>query len=155
VQAKQTLAISVKRGESHSARNHTKDRHLDPALAPERSGSTAGKPASTKVAIQLEGFTVSRSCRTYNFRVTDAPGEFRQFSVHVLLEWFRATPLKFQDGPLLTLERLKQELDRETGDSHAQASLSVGKPDIVEYLERHYPPKARTWHPVLPARMSH
>ena len=151
MQAKQILAISVKRSELRGARDHSKNPNHAPA--PDRgNGTGTAKPASIKVMIQLEGFTVSRSCRTYNFRVTDAPGEFRQFSVHILLEWFRATPLKFQDGPLLTLERLKQELDRETGDAHAQASLSVGKPDIVGYLERHYPPKARTWHRVPPAR---
>ena len=152
MQAKQTLAISVRRSESRGARDLIKGPNHAPV--PDRGNSTGtAKPASIKIVIQLEGFTVSRSCRTYNFRVTDAPGEFRQFSVHILLEWFRATPLKFQDGPLLTLERLKQELDRETGDAHAQASLNVGKPDIVEYLERHYPPKARNWPRVTPARM--
>ena len=149
MQAKQALAISVKRSVSRGAPDHARK----PIRTPAESSPGNGKPVSTKIMIQLEGFTVSRSCRTYNFRVTDAPGEFRQFSVHVLLEWFRATPLKFQDGPLLTLERLKQELDRETGDSHAEAHLNVMKPDIVEYLERHYPPKARTWHRVPPARM--
>lgn len=96
-----------------------------------------------KILVQFEGFTVSTISRTYNFRVIDAPGESRQFSVQVPLESFRATPLKFQDGPLITLERLKQELDRETQESHAEAHLNVGEPDILGYLERHYPPKAR------------
>ena len=58
-----------------------------------------------KILIQLEGFTVTSTSRTYNFRVIDEAGESRRFCVQVPLESFRATPLKFQDGPLLTRER--------------------------------------------------
>ena len=100
--------------------------------------------------IQMEGFTVSTTSRTYNFRVIDPSGESRQFAVRVPLESFRATPLKFQDGPLITRERLKQELDRETQELPAEANLNVGEPDIRDYLERHYPPKARNWPRVTP-----
>ena len=108
-----------------------------------------------KILIQLEGFTVSTTSRTYNFRVIDAPGESRQFCVQVLLESFRATPLKVQDGPLISCERLKQELDRETQGLHAEAHLNIGESDIQGYLERHYPPKAREWtQGVKPARAS-
>ena len=100
-----------------------------------------------KVLIQSEGFTVSDSSRTYNFQVTDAPGEYRRFSVEVLLESFHSTPLKFQDGPLITRERLEQELGRETEVSRAQGPMTIGAMDISQYLERHYPPKMRKWSP--------
>ena len=98
-----------------------------------------------KILIQLEGFTVSAAFRTYTFRVIDAPGETRQFRVQVPLESFRVTPLKVQDGPLISCERLQQELDREKQGSHAATHLGVGESDILVYLERHYPPKAREW----------
>ena len=100
-----------------------------------------------KILIQSEGFTVSTTSRTYNFQVIDAPGESRKFSVEIPLKSFQATPLKFQDGPLITRERLEQELDRETEASHAEAHMRIGDPDILQYLERHYPPKVRKWIP--------
>jgi hypothetical protein len=100
-----------------------------------------------KVQIQSEGFIVSTISRTYNFQVTDAPGEYRKFSVEVALESFQATALKFQDGPLITRERLEQELGRETEESRAEAQMRIGGADISQYLERHYPPKARKWPP--------
>ncbi len=105
-----------------------------------------------KILIQMEGFIVSATSRTYNFQVTDTPGEFRKFSVEVSLESFQATPLKFQDGPLITRERLEQELDRETEALHAEAHMRIGDPDILQYLGRHYPPKMRTWTPPSKAR---
>jgi len=105
------------------------------------------KGRNMKMLVQSDGFTVSTTSRTYNFQVIDAPGESRQFSVEVSLDSFRATPLKFQDGPLITRERLVQELARETEQSHAEVHMRIGNPDIVQYLERHYPPKARKWTP--------
>jgi hypothetical protein len=100
-----------------------------------------------KILIQLEGFNVSGSDRTYNFHVIDEAGGSRLFCVQVPLESFRATPLKFQDGPLITRERLQQELDLETQERHAKSHLAVGESDIHAYLARHYPPKARKWTP--------
>ena len=93
------------------------------------------------VLIQYEGFTVAGASRVYNFLVIDAPGISRQFTVGVLSESFRVTPLKFQDGPSISLQRLKQELSRETEKAHAEAHLKIGEQDIQEYLERHYPRK--------------
>src|SRR5689334_7646285 len=105
------------------------------------------KGRKMKMLVQSEGFTVSTISRTYNFQVIDPLGELRHFSVEVSLESFEGTPLKFQDGPLIARERLVQELDRETEESHAQAYLRIGDPDIIQYMERHDPPKARTWTP--------
>ena len=105
------------------------------------------KGRNMKMLVQSDGFTVSTTSRTYNFQVIDAPGESRQFSVEVSLDSFLATPLKFQDGPLITRERLVQELARETEQSRAEVHMRIGNPDIVQYLERHYPPKARKWAP--------
>ena len=100
-----------------------------------------------KILIQLEGFSVSVTARTYNFQVIDEGGGFRRFCVQVPLESFRATPLKFQDGPLITRERLQQELDLETQELQAKSHLAVCESDIQAYMERHYPPKARKWTP--------
>ena len=108
-----------------------------------------------KILIQLEGFTVSGISRTYNFQVIDEAGESRRFCVQVSLESFRATPLKFQDGPLITRERLLAELDLETQELHAKTHLAVGESDIQAYMARHYPPKVRKWsQPIKLARSS-
>ena len=91
------------------------------------------------VLIQYEGFIIADASRVYNFVVIEAPGVSRQFTVGVPSESFRLTPLKFQDGPSISLQRLKQELGRETEKAHAEAHLHIGEQDIQEYLERHYP----------------
>jgi len=108
-----------------------------------------------KLQIQSQGFTVSSTARTYNFQVIYAPGELRKFSVEVLLESFQATPLKFQDGPLITHERLQQALEGETEESHVKAHMRIGDPDILQYLDRHYPPKVRKWTPPTKANRIH
>jgi hypothetical protein len=105
------------------------------------------KGRNMNMLVQSDGIIVSTTSRTYNFRVIDAPGESRQFSVEVSLDSFQATPLKFQDGPLITRERLVQELDRETEELPAETHMRIGNPDILQYLERHYPPKTRKWTP--------
>ena len=95
------------------------------------------------IMIQYEGFDVASASRVYNFLVIDSPGVSRQFTVDVPSESFRSTSLKFQDGPSISLQRLKQELHKEkdTEKSHAEAHLNIGEQDIQEYLERHYPRK--------------
>ena len=101
------------------------------------------------VLIQFEGFIVSATSRIYNFLVIYKPGESRQFSVKVPSESFRSTLLKFQDGPPISFERLKEELAGETQELHAQAHLNIAAPDIQGYMERHYPPKARKGRPIV------
>ena len=102
--------------------------------------------------IHLMEVVVSDRCRTYSYRVFDSSGDARQFTVEVELELFRTGPLKFQDGPLITSERLLDELARETPSLPANVPLSVSEPDILEYLARHYPPKQRSWnHKSVPA----
>ena len=95
------------------------------------------------ILIQYEGFVVSVNSRTYNFRVIDGPEDFRQFAVKVPFASFRPTLLRFQDGPPICFNRVTQELDKETPESRAHASLQIGEPEIQEYLERHYPRKPR------------
>lgn len=90
------------------------------------------------VLIQYEGFVVARTSRVYNFLVTDAPGVSRQFTVKVPSESFRSTSLKFQDGPPISFELLKQELNREMQESRAKAHWNIGEQEIQQYLERHY-----------------
>ena len=94
-----------------------------------------------KSLIQFESCTVSTTSRIYNFRVVDAPGQSRQFSVRVPSELFGTALLRFQDGPPLSFERLQQEIDGETPESHAKVQLNIGEKDIHEYRERHYPRK--------------
>ena len=96
-----------------------------------------------QVMIQYDGFTVSQLSRIYNFQVTDSPTQNRQFSVEVSLELFHATPLKFQDAPLITRERLEQELEEETDKARAETRMRIGDADISQYLKKHYPPRVR------------
>jgi hypothetical protein len=79
----------------------------------------------------------------YSFHVVDASEETREFTVKVQSEAFRSSSFKFQDGPGICFARLKQELEEETQESRAEADLHIGKQDIDEYLERHYPRKRR------------
>ena len=90
--------------------------------------------------IQYEGFVISGASRVYNFVVPDVHQGIRLFSVNIPSESFRSTHLKFQDGPAISYERVKQEL---TGELPAHAQLQIGDQDIAEYLERHYPRKHR------------
>jgi hypothetical protein len=96
-----------------------------------------------KILIQFEGCTISTASRTYNFLVTDAPGQSRSFSVRVPSELFSGALLKFQDGPPISFERLQQEIGGETPELQAKANLNIGETDIQEYLDRHYPRKER------------
>ena len=101
------------------------------------------------ISIRYEGFVVAHTSRVYNFGVFDALGESRQFNVKVPSELFRPTLLTFQDGPAISFERLKIEIDGETQESHAKAHLNIGEPDIQEYLERHHPRKIRKKNPAI------
>jgi len=91
--------------------------------------------------IQYVGFNVVASSRTYSFHVIDTPEEAREFTVRVQAEAFRPTRLQLQDGPGITFTRLEHELQGETPESRAESHLSIGEPDIQDYLERHYPRK--------------
>jgi len=94
-----------------------------------------------EIQIRYEGFTVAGASRSYNFLVIDTLGDSRHYTVLVPMDSFRSTPLRFQDGPPICFQRLKQELDRETPEPHPQARLSIGEPEIHQYLERYYPPR--------------
>ena len=91
--------------------------------------------------IQYEGFIVVGASRIYQFSVTGALAGPGQYSVGVSLESFHSTPLRFQDGPPISFQRLKQELDQETEALHSDLRLDIGGNDIQEYLERQYPRK--------------
>ncbi|MCI0403347.1 MAG: hypothetical protein L0212_07480 [Acidobacteria bacterium] len=93
--------------------------------------------------IQYIGFNVAATSRTYNFRVADALGATRDFSVKVLLSSFRSSALKFQDGPELCHGRLKQALEAETADSPLQSNLNIELKDTEDFLRRRYPRKRR------------
>lgn len=88
--------------------------------------------------IQYEGFVVSSASRVYNFVVLDILQGTRMFTVKISSDSFRTNSLKFQDGPAISYERVKKELE---GESPARAQLNIGEEDIEQYLKRHYPRK--------------
>ena len=98
----------------------------------------------------MKGCAVSDRCRTYSYEVVDPSGDARGFTVEVSLELFNSSPIKFQDGPLISRERLLEALAAETEDLRAETKLDISEPDIRGYMERHYPPKARSWNHFRP-----
>jgi len=90
--------------------------------------------------IQYAGFNVGASSRVYNFDVIEA-GAAREFTVQVQSEAFRPASLMLQDGPGICFARLEQELQGETPESRVQTHLTIGEPDIREYLVKQYPHK--------------
>ncbi len=95
------------------------------------------------VQILYVGFDVAPTSRSYSFRVTDGAKEARNFTVKVLLNAFRGTQLKFQDGPELCHGRLKRELQAESVESPAKPNLSVEEWDAEDFLRTRYPRRHR------------
>lgn len=93
--------------------------------------------------IQYVGFDVTAGSRAYAFRVIATPAATREFTVKIQSQAFWRPPLKFQDGPGICFARLKQELEAETQESRAEASLAIREQDVQEYLQRHYLTKRR------------
>ena len=89
--------------------------------------------------IQYAGFDLQADSRTYNFHVIDVSREAREFKVSLRGSAFGSSPLKIQDGPAISMARLKRELDLETLASPAELSLRVELRDIQEYIEKTYP----------------
>jgi hypothetical protein len=100
-----------------------------------------GQDEESELYIQYVGFDIAASSRIYTFHVIDMPHEARDFTVNVQYEAFRPDSLKLQDGPGICFARLARELGVETLESRVAADLSIGEPDIREYMERHYPRK--------------
>lgn len=88
--------------------------------------------------IQYVGFLVKGGSRAYNFLVTDAPRTPREFTVSIRFNAFRATTLKFQDGPDICFARLKRELERETEDVRTVPSFNIVDDDVQAYLQKHH-----------------
>jgi hypothetical protein len=104
--------------------------------------------------IQYVGFDSSAGSRIYSFHVIDAPDEARDFTVRVQAAGFRPDGLKFQDGPDICFARLGRELQRETPDIRGEPHLSIGEPDIKEYLDNHHiqkPKRKKKEEPAMPA----
>lgn len=89
--------------------------------------------------IQYVGVDSSAASRIYTFHVINPPQEPREFTVKVQSEEFSVGRLKFQDGPGISSARLQRELNGETQESRAGASLYIEEQDVREYRAQHYP----------------
>jgi hypothetical protein len=94
------------------------------------------------VLIRFEGFVVAGSDRVYNFSVGNATDGPRQFTVGIPFLSFAPAQLKFQDGPPISLQRVREELDQEAEDSPAKNDLTITGHDIEAYLAEQRPHKA-------------
>jgi hypothetical protein len=95
--------------------------------------------------IQYEGVVLEHDSRTYSFHVIDPPEKSRNFTVSVQANTFGPSQLKIQDGPGISMARLKRELERETPQCPAGASLCLAESDIQEYVARTYPKPLKKW----------
>src|SRR5689334_7413328 len=93
--------------------------------------------------IELQGMATSQDCRTYSYSVQGVEGEIRNFIVEISLRLF-TNELKFQDGPLLTRERLISELAAELTGAPVPLRLQINELDILRYADKHYP-KSSIW----------
>jgi hypothetical protein len=91
--------------------------------------------------IRYEGFVVVATDRFYNFSVSGASDEPRQFTVGISCESFVRAQLKFQDGPAISFHRLKEEIDRESLECPAKTQLNIRGIDIEVYLVTQHPKK--------------
>lgn len=92
--------------------------------------------------IRYEGFVVVATSRLYNFSVGTGSDKPRHFTVSIPPESFVSAHLKFQDGPSISLQRLKEELGLEAEDYPAKTQLTISGPDIESYLLTQHPQKA-------------
>ncbi len=92
--------------------------------------------------IRYEGFIVGATDRFYNFSVSGASDGPRQFTVGIRFESFVSARLGFQDGPSISVQRIKEELDQETQDCPAKPQLIISGHDIENYLVTQHPKKA-------------
>ena len=93
--------------------------------------------------IRYQGFDFDPDSRTYTFHVIDSSEKTREFKVCVQAGDFETSLLKIQDGPAISMARLKRELAGETPESPAGLSLSLAESDIQEYVARTYPKPVR------------
>lgn len=92
-------------------------------------------------AIHYEGFAVVAANRLYNFSVDGTSDEPRKFTVEIKPTSFVATQLKFQDGPSISMQRLKREIEQESDTSPAKAHLTISGQDVEDYLTAQFPKK--------------
>jgi hypothetical protein len=97
--------------------------------------------------ILYKGLVVLAANRVYNFSVNGSGVEPRKFTVEIGPESFISTQsfsaqLKFQDGPSISLLRLKREIEHENPDCPAKSHLTISGQDVEDYLTTQYPKKA-------------
>lgn len=96
------------------------------------------------ILIRYEGFVIVATNRIYNFSVNGTSDEPRQFTVGIPSESFVPAQLKFQDGPAISFQRLKEEIDQESLECPARAQLTISGHDIEDYLVTQHPKKKLT-----------
>jgi hypothetical protein len=95
------------------------------------------------ILIRYEGFVTEATDRFYNFSVNGTSDELRQFTVGIPSESFCTAQLKFQDGPAISFQRLREEIDHESLESPAKAQLTISGHNIEDYLVAQHPKKVQ------------
>jgi len=108
----------------------------------------------SSMQIQYEGFVLNGTSRVYRFVVNAGSLSVpRKFNVQVAAESFCSmAPFKFQDGPSISFERLKRELEKETEQLQTAVHLTICELEIQDYVNRHYPRKESRFHKRPPGK---
>jgi hypothetical protein len=96
----------------------------------------------SNTVIHYEGFTVVATTRLYTFSVNEPSTEPRKFIIKIEPASFLASQLKFQDGPSISMQRLKREIDGASPASPANEQITISGQDVAEYLVGQSPKKS-------------
>lgn len=95
--------------------------------------------------IQYLGFQLTPRGRAYLYRVVDAKAENREFMFRISNQSFAEKQFQYQDAADLCFQQLRRELDLETPENPIPRNQTPTDQEFREYLQKHRPPKRRTW----------
>ncbi|MGE5327244.1 MAG: hypothetical protein ACM3NO_09420 [Deltaproteobacteria bacterium] len=95
--------------------------------------------------IQYLGFQLKPQGRDYLYLVVNQKTEKREFTFTISNQSFVQKRMPYQDAADLCYQKLRRELDLETPEQPVPSHSTLTNQELQEYLEKHRPPKRRTW----------
>lgn len=95
--------------------------------------------------IQYLGFQLKPRGRDYLYLVLSKNTENREFTLTISNQSFVEKRMPYQDAADLCYQKLRKDLDFETPEQPLPRHATLSDEDLDEYLEKHRPPKRRTW----------
>jgi hypothetical protein len=97
------------------------------------------------VQIQYLGFQLKPRGREYLYLVVDQKTENREFTFTISNQSFVQKRMPYQDAADLCYQKLRRNLDLETPEQPLPRHATLSDQELQEYLEKHRPPKRRSW----------